>query len=149
MDDNSLGNSVAASMTALIRAIEYLHDTGFVSRTSGSNLERSLHPVVMAVAERGEASVGQVAADLGIRSPTASHHVRVLMDRGLVERVDGVTDQRRTVVRLTATGRQTRASLLEVWGRAVMEVMAAWPRPEAEDFARRFASFAAALREVD
>jgi DNA-binding MarR family transcriptional regulator len=63
------------------------------------------------MAKEEQATIGQVAEQLGIGIPTASHLVEKLVQAALAERAEDPTDRRRTLVRLTASG-QTLARRL-------------------------------------
>jgi protein-tyrosine-phosphatase len=48
----------------------------------------------------GDASPGEIARDLGLRTNLVAHHLNVLTDAGLVERTRSEGDRRRTYLRL-------------------------------------------------
>src|SRR3954462_4151944 len=48
----------------------------------------------------GDASPGEIGADLGMPTNLVAHHVKVLQDAGLVRRTQSEGDRRRTYLRL-------------------------------------------------
>lgn len=64
------------------------------------------HSILMAVAEAGEVSVGQVAAALHVTSPFATAELRKLEKRGLIVRRTSPSDARSTIVTLTPLAKQ-------------------------------------------
>jgi DNA-binding MarR family transcriptional regulator len=77
---------------------------------------------LVAVADAGCLPVGQLGARLGIGKPHATLLVDALVRRGLVERREDPADRRRTLVRLSARGRQLIDDL--ILGR--LSQLAAW-----------------------
>jgi protein-tyrosine-phosphatase len=60
-------------------------------------------PVRLALADRlvtGDASPGELAADIGLGSNLLAHHLRVLEDAGIIRRVRSEGDRRRSYVQL-------------------------------------------------
>ena len=60
-------------------------------------------PVRLALVDRlvaGDASPGELAADVGLGSNLLAHHLRVLEDAGIIRRVRSEADRRRTYVQL-------------------------------------------------
>lgn len=64
------------------------------------------------IAHGGSSSVGQVARQLGVGEPTASHLVDRLSRAGLVQRTEDPADRRRAVVRLSRAGGKLIGKLL-------------------------------------
>ncbi|WP_082589685.1 metalloregulator ArsR/SmtB family transcription factor [Agromyces sp. Soil535] len=67
----------------------------------------------------GRIRVGWMAAELGLRQPTVSHHMRALLDEGLVER--------------TPEGRKAWYSLAPEYADRVGEMLGRQDRPESDD----------------
>ncbi len=67
---------------------------------------------LVTVAEGGPLPVGRLGAALGIGKPAATLLVDALVRRGLVERSEDPEDRRRTLVRLSAQGRELMDELL-------------------------------------
>jgi DNA-binding transcriptional ArsR family regulator len=60
-------------------------------------------PVRLALVDRlvaGDASPGELAADVGLGSNLLAHHLRVLEDAGIIRRVRSEADRRRAYVQL-------------------------------------------------
>lgn|GEM_PF-998618 len=81
-----------------------------------ANLDVSMAQIktLITLSDVRTATIGEIAAKLGIGLPTASHLVEKLVQLGLVERAEDPEDRRRAIARLTAKGdelvRQLRGS---------------------------------------
>lgn len=75
---------------------EYPHVGAPLERTAAETLARTLRAVadptriqllsMIAGAPGEEATVGDLAESLGLRQPTVTHHLRILVDDGVLER---------------------------------------------------------------
>lgn len=87
----------------------------------------------MILRQQGDWSVGRVAERLKVGEPTASHLVDRLVQSGLAERTEDEKDRRRTLVRLSPTGRKlveerlqrTEEHLRELFARISQEELTA------------------------
>jgi len=70
------------------------------------NLSMAQVKVLMTLSFKGENSISRLAEALSIAHPTASQLVDRLVQAGLAERVEGATDRRFTLARLTEAGEQ-------------------------------------------
>jgi DNA-binding MarR family transcriptional regulator len=84
-----------------------------------------------------EPAVGDVARQLGLDHSGASRMVAAAVERGYVERARGTGDARRSVLRLTAAGRELIEASHEWQRERFGELTAAW---DAQDRAR-FAAY--------
>src|SRR5579871_582718 len=71
-----------------------------------ANLDVSMAQIktLITLSDVRTATIGEIAAKLGIGLPTASHLVEKLVQLGLVERAEDPEDRRRAIARLTAKG---------------------------------------------
>ncbi len=63
------------------------------------------YDVLVALSERGDLRIGELAAALGWEQSRLSHQLRRMRDRGLVSRAESPDDGRGAMVGLTASGR--------------------------------------------
>lgn len=68
---------------------------------------------LLILAEEGPLVIGQIAQRLGIGLSTGGHLVDRLVQAGLAERTEDAEDRRRTLARLTPTGEDLYAQLLD------------------------------------
>ena len=100
------------------------------------------------IREQGEPSVGDLAAEIGVRLPTLTGAVTRLMRRGLVTREHDAEDRRVVRLRLTAKGRRMLDEF-SVAGRAYLEsVFAALGEAKVAALIESFEQFAAVARGV-
>lgn len=117
----------------------------------GRPVDPTLFGVLDAVEDRdGACSVSDVAAALGVDQPRASRLVLRAAEEGWVTRAPDPADARRTLLALTAAGREqvdrTHRLRQEVFARA----MADWPVADRVEFARLLTAFVEGFgREVD
>jgi DNA-binding MarR family transcriptional regulator len=101
--------------------------------------------VLDAVEERGPSSVTDLAEVLGVDQPRASRLVAKAVDEGFLVRQADQGDGRRSLVSLTASGREqvdtAHSSRREVFARA----MAGWSAEERAIFARLLTEFVAGV----
>lgn len=106
----------AAFGTRLRRLSERLdREVDTIYRAEGIAFQPRWFPIVAALSEVGEASVGELAAKLGITHAAISQ-VRVeLITGGLVRVKSDRTDKRRQILALSAKGRRYAESLAPLW----------------------------------
>jgi DNA-binding MarR family transcriptional regulator len=106
---------VRAFGTRLRRLSERLdRDVQEIYRHSGVGFEPRWFPVVAALRE-GPASVGELAARIGVTHAAVSQVRGALAERGLVRARPDPADQRRQVLELTDKGLQTTQRLEPLW----------------------------------
>lgn len=82
-------------------------------------------PARLAIVDRlipGDASPGELGAEVGLATNLLAHHLRVLQDAGLIRRVRSEGDRRRTYVQLRLDDPVVRA--------AALPAAAGWPATE-------------------
>lgn len=101
------GREIAILMSGLVRTFR----TGFVACASELDLSPSEAQLIWLLADRGDASTGDLAQRIGVDPANASTLLTRLERRGLVRRVPAERDRRRRLISLTADGRKARAAL--------------------------------------
>lgn len=81
------------------------HATYFLRRIDGAGTLTSHQTSVLAMLRHGGLRVSRIAANLGVRVPTATQSIGRLVDAGLAERTRDADDARAVVVVLTERGR--------------------------------------------
>lgn len=76
-------------------------------------LSPALDHVVMVLGFESDLNIKQLAAALKITSGAATQHVQALEEQGLLQRLTDQDDRRRTVVRLTPTGRKAYVKVIK------------------------------------
>ncbi len=131
-----------SALTLTLRTGERWHRSGAIAQQSGINLERALHPILFALDDANSIRVTDLAAMLGVSSPTASRHITTLVRRGLVNTVANHLDSRVTLVELTDQGREVLNEVRESWRQVLAEAIHGWSQHERTIFLRGFATFA-------
>jgi len=101
------------------------HATYFLRRIDGAGALTSHQTSVLAMLGPGGLRVNRIAANLGVRVPTATQSVGRLVDAGLVERTADPGDARAVVVVLTERGRAALEQENVLRDAAVAEALAA------------------------
>jgi DNA-binding MarR family transcriptional regulator len=83
----------------------------------------------------GDPTVGDVARRLGLDRSGASRMVAAAAEHGYLERTRGVTDARRTVLRLTPAGRELIAASHRWQRERFAELTASWADEDRDRFA--------------
>ncbi|WHT22493.1 MarR family winged helix-turn-helix transcriptional regulator [Crossiella sp. CA-258035] len=103
----------------------------------------TLEAVHSAESTGAEPSVGEIAHRLGLDHSGASRLVRDATAAGYLARVESEVDRRRTVPRLTESGRELLTGALDWQRQAFAELTADWAEPDR----RRFAEYLRRLAE--
>jgi DNA-binding MarR family transcriptional regulator len=107
---------LAAFGTRLRRLSEGLdRDVQALYREAGVDFEPRWFPVVTALAERGPATVGELAEVLGVSHAAVSQVRAQLADRGLLRTELDARDHRRQILGLTDAGFAAIAPLRPLW----------------------------------
>ena len=108
----SANDPLLRDIVELLRKL--LHSFLMASMPAWLDLQLTLPQLrtVFIVAHSGSSSVVQIAANLGVGEPTASHLVDKLVQAGLVNRSEDPRDRRRAIVRLSPAGEQLIEKLL-------------------------------------
>jgi DNA-binding MarR family transcriptional regulator len=106
----------AAFGTRLRRLSERLdREVDAIYRAEGVEFQPRWFPVVAALSEIGEASVGELAARLGITHVAISQVRAELVAGGLIRAKADPTDKRRQLLALSAKGRRYAENLTPLW----------------------------------
>ena len=142
------------ALFALRRFVDAPAPRGGSTLVHGSErVEVSTVLVVDAVARRGtgeECSVGTVAEELRVVHSTASRLIDRAVRAGMLHRSRSSSDPRRTVLALSAAGRQLQRDAVAFRTGRLEELLADWTDDEVTTFTRlleRFARSASPLKE--
>ena len=114
-------HDVDCCLTLFARVVSALHRSGDVDWHRG-DLTMAQFRALLALVHRGPMSIGRLAAELGVRLPTASVLVERLVRRGLAERQEDADDRRRTLARASGAGEE----LVVRWQQGRREVLRGW-----------------------
>jgi len=103
-----------------------------------------LEALLAADREARRMGVSEVAEAIGVDQPRASRLVNAAAERGLVTRKADERDARRSVVELTATGRDHLTNAHETRRSAVTDAVAGFTPEETAQFAALLTRFVAA-----
>jgi DNA-binding MarR family transcriptional regulator len=87
-----------------------------------SDLTMAQLRALLVLVHRGPMSIGRLAAELGVRLPTASALMERLVRQGLAERREDADDRRRTLARASGAGED----LVVRWQQGRREVLRGW-----------------------
>jgi len=105
--------------------------------------------VLAFLAERGPATLGEVAAVLRVHPSNATRTCDRLVEAGLVDRSDSPADRRRLSLGLTVAGRALVDGVMAERRAAIARVLAALPAGRRREVAAAMADFAAAGEQRD
>jgi DNA-binding MarR family transcriptional regulator len=111
----------------------------------GQRLEGTSYGTLSRLGLVEQCTMTELAGLLGLEISTVSRRIKVLEDRGLVERETSPTDRRAALLRLTPEGRSLFEQLSASWREMLAEVLDGWDPFSIEVFAELFSRFAAAL----
>lgn len=103
--------------------------------------------VLLHLAERGQMTMGKLAAELGVSRPAATDVVDRLVTLGLVERVTTEDDRRKVYIGLTPASEALAESVLSARRAKVADVLRQLSPSEWQGFVRGLQLLAAALSE--
>ena len=136
---------------ALLQAAR-LHRSRMGDRLAELGLFAGQEQVVQALAAHGLMTMGDLAATLRVRPPTASKTISRLSSLGLVERRAEPGDARIVRVQLTETGRERAKQIATLWNEVEDELLAGFDgkdRKRMRKFLRRAAKNLADLTGAD
>lgn len=119
-----------------------------LSRLSGARLDPAVTAVLDAVEDQPDCTVSAVAAALAVDQPRASRMVAKAVEAGLVRRQADQADGRRSILRLTASGRRQAERTHDFRRSVFAEAMADWPPKRQAMFARMLTEFAENYSEI-
>lgn len=96
-----------------------------------------------------ELRVSDLAARVELDTSTVSRQIRMLEDRGLVERTADPADGRASIVRLTDQGRQTLRAALQRRFDRIRGVLEPWSQRDRSELQRLLTRLAADLRAAN
>jgi DNA-binding MarR family transcriptional regulator len=108
---------------ALVQASR-LHRSRMGDKLAGLDLFAGQEQVLQALASEGRLTMGELAAILRVRPPTASKTVSRLAAMKLVERHTEAGDARVVRVKLTKEGKRKAAAIDELWNQVEDELLA-------------------------
>lgn len=114
---------------ALVQAAR-LHRARIGDRLASLNLFAGQEQVVQALAAAGTMTMGDLAATLRVRPPTASKTISRLAALGFVERRAEAGDGRIVRVRLTETGLAKAEAIERIWDEVEAELLAGFDNKE-------------------
>lgn len=117
-----------------------MHERGF----GGAALFRMLEALLEAERAEKRMGVSEVAESIGVDQPRASRLVNAAADRGLVTRRADERDARRSVIALTAAGKEHLSHAHETRRSAVTDAVAGFTPEETAQFAALLTRFVAA-----
>lgn len=124
-DETGARMSYRKTVGAHLQVAARLHRSIMARKLSAIGLYPGQEQVLKSLAESEALSMGDLAAQLKVRPPTASKTIARLSAQGLVERKSTGTDGRVVHVGLTAAGRAKAESLDAIWFAAEDELIAA------------------------
>ncbi|MFI8827851.1 MarR family winged helix-turn-helix transcriptional regulator [Streptomyces sp. NPDC053431] len=141
--------AVERAMVAIRRSQSRRSLGRLVPPGGGRVIDPTLFGVLDAVEERdGACSVTDVATALGVDQPRASRLVVRAVEEGWVVRGVDPVDARRTLLGLTAAGREQVDRTHRFRQQVFARVMADWPDADRTEFARLITAFVASFGRV-
>lgn len=123
-DSPDAGKSYRKSVGVHLQHAARLHRALIARRLAGLGLYPGQEQVLKALSVAGDMTMGDLAAELRVRPPTASKTVGRLAAQGLVERKSGSGDARLVRVGLTGAGEEKTAILDDLWFASEDEMLA-------------------------
>ena len=111
-------------------------------------LDRASYLILRILDERGPASIGSLAAALGLDGSTVTRQVATLARQGLVERARHPADRRLAIVRVSATGHERMREVQDRRRARVASFLDAWPPRDRMRLAELLTQLNAALGEL-
>ncbi|WP_307375226.1 MarR family winged helix-turn-helix transcriptional regulator [Peteryoungia aggregata] len=101
--------------------------------------------VIKRIGSQQEVTVGTIAEQLRIDPSRGSRIVADLVRQGLLERAASQEDGRRSLVKVTAAGRQVLDEIEAIKREIIAEATAGWPAADVEAFGRLYTRFTEGL----
>lgn len=102
---------MSSDIGQLIQRAARLHRARIASVIGDLGLFPGQEQALLALAESGETTVGELAVALNVRPPTISKMVQRLVVQNMIDRRDGDVDARRTTLTLTKEGQRCAKAL--------------------------------------
>ncbi|KQT46471.1 MarR family transcriptional regulator [Methylobacterium sp. Leaf456] len=132
---------------ALVQAAR-LHRARVGDRLAALDLFAGQEQVVQALAAAGSMTMGDLAATLRVRPPTASKTISRLAALGFVERRAEAGDGRIVRVRLTETGMAKAAAIERIWNEVEAELLEGFDNKERRRLRKLLRKVARSLAEA-
>ena len=129
-----------------LRALERQIERTLASETECCGVTPAQCHLLLAVEEKGEPSVGEVAAALELDQSTLSRTIEGLVRAGMLSRREDPANRRRQLVGLTASGRAKADEINALCDESYAGLLASLPEEEAGAVVRSLPLFAEALR---
>jgi DNA-binding MarR family transcriptional regulator len=129
-----------------LRALERQIERALASETECCGVTPAQCHLLLAVEEKGEPSVGELAAALELDQSTLSRTIEGLVRAGMLSRREDPANRRRQLVGLTGSGRAKADEINALCDESYAGLLASLPEEEAAAVARSLPLFAEALR---
>ena len=140
--DDPLG-AIEVASAVLVRNFELLR------RRSGiyTDLDRAEYLLLRTLDAMGSADICTLAAAIGLDPSTAGRQVAVMQGKGLVERVPGATDRRRSIISPTTAGLGQMNNSRSRRRASTAELLAGWSEDDLGTLAEMFSRYNRAVAE--
>ena len=142
------GDPVDLVERELLLLVRNLELTARRSDLFGS-LDRASYLILRVLDERGPASIGALAAALGLDGSTVTRQVATLARQGLIDRDRHPADRRLAIVRVSKTGHERMREVQDRRRARVGSLLDAWLPRDRVRLAELLAQLNAALGELD
>lgn len=142
------GDPVDLVERELLLLVRNLELTARRSDLFGS-LDRASYLILRVLDERGPASIGALAAALGLDGSTVTRQVATLARQGLIDRDRHPADRRLAIVRVSETGHERMREVQDRRRARVGSLLDAWLPRDRVRLAELLAQLNAALGELD
>ena len=119
-----------------IRRLQQIAVAVFLQETAHTGITPVQYAALQTVANRPDIDQRTLAALAGLDTSTLASVIDRLQGRGLIERQHSATDRRVRLLRLTAQGALTLATLVPAMRRAQRKILAPLPPAEQREFMR-------------
>lgn len=117
-------DNVSARLPVILRELAWTIHKRTPDRAGVGPLPTTEVALLKQVLDAPGSTVGELSAALGLRQPNASAAIRVLVGRGLIERVPDEADRRTVRIVPTEVGRAEHEAIAADWAGAVADAIA-------------------------
>jgi DNA-binding MarR family transcriptional regulator len=145
---NTTGRQAAEPMDTIeLQTAVLVRNLEMIRRRSDFYLEadRAGYLLLRTLDALGESDISTLAAALGLDPSTTGRQVAAAQKTGLVERSPGAKDRRRSVVSLTADGRDAMAAILRRRWTGTAEILEDWSDVDRATLATMFTRYNQAI----
>lgn len=104
-------------------------------RQPGDELDIGTWPILHTLQVHGDLRLSDLAAKLHLDASTVSRHVKLLEDRGMLQRIDDPDDRRAALVRATDSGNKALEQGRQRRRDQIARILAHWPESDVQAFA--------------